>query len=83
MSKCIRDLPYTGLEANGETNDKQLHKNTATKCIPSRLLHRTYPIGVLHGSVHRLTCITRSSLLVMQGIDKSRTQCTMQQFEEE
>lgn len=51
---------------------KRLHKKYFADCISLRLLHNaTSPAGILHGSVHRLTCITRVQSLVMQAASVS------------
>ena len=55
---------------DGEAN--RLHKKYSVDCISLRLLHNaTSPAGILHGSVHRLTCITRVQSLVMQAASVS------------
>lgn len=55
-----------GKYEDGGAQGKRLHKKFPVDCISLRLLHAAaYPAGVLHGSVHRLTCITRGSSLVM------------------
>lgn len=69
MDSCqLGNRKYVDEEAKG----KWLHKKNSVDCILLCLLHNTAsPAGVLHGSVHRLTCITRGSLLVMQAASVS------------